>query len=68
MTTLNTNSQPKLNLKVFYKEAVAYADGKVREQGEKVLRMCVTKELLFKEYIDNFNSNAKHRLTDASNR
>jgi hypothetical protein len=68
MTILNTNSQPKLDLKSFYKEAVAYADGKVREQGEKVLRMCVTKELLFKEYIDKFNSNAKHRLTDASNR
>ncbi len=51
MTTLNTNSQPKLNLKVFYKEAVAYADGKVRAQGEKVLRMCVTKELLFRECI-----------------
>jgi hypothetical protein len=68
MTILNTNSQQELNLKLFYKEAVAYADGKVREQGKKMLRMCVTKELLFKEYIDNFNSNAKHRLTDASNR
>lgn len=68
MTTLNTNSQPKIDLKLFYKEAVAYADGKVRAQGEKVLRMCITKELLFKEYIHNFNSNAKHRLTDASNR
>lgn len=58
MTTLNTNSQPKLDLKLFYKEAVAYADGKVREQGEKVLRMCVTKEELFKECIKKTINNS----------
>lgn len=68
MTILNTNSQPKLDLKVFYNEAVAYANGKLKKQGKKVLKMCVTKELLFKECVDNFKSNAKRRLTDASNR
>jgi len=68
MTTLNTNSKPKLDLKLFYKEALAYTDGKAREQGEKVLQMCVTKELLFKECIGNFKDNAKRIITDVSKR
>ena len=51
MTLLNTTSQHELNLKLFCKEALAYADGQIKIQGEKVLRMCVTKERLFKEYI-----------------
>lgn len=68
MTILNTNSQQELDLKLFYKEAVAFTDGKLKKQGEKILRMCVTKELLFKECIDNFKSNAKRIVTDASQR
>ena len=68
MNVLNTNSQPKLDLKVFYNEAFAYANGKLKKQGKKVLKMCVTKEMLFKECVDNFKSNAKRRLKDASNR
>lgn len=68
MTILNMNSQQELDLKLFYNEAVAYADGKVRKQGEKVLQTCVTKELLFKEFIGNFKSNAKRIITDVSKR
>ena len=68
MTILNTNSQPKLNLKMFCNEAFAYANGKLKKQGKKVLKMCVTKEMLFKECVDNFKSNAKRRLKDVSNR
>lgn len=68
MNILNTNSHPKLNLKMFCNEAFAYANGKLKKQGKKVLKMCVTKEMLFKECVDNFKSNAKRGLKDASNR
>jgi hypothetical protein len=53
-------------LQLFYKGAVAYADGKVRKQRENILQMCVTKEQLFKECVGNFKRNIKHIVTKVS--
>lgn len=52
MTTTNSTNQETLNLKTYYKElgqllyAVAYSDGKVRQQEVDALREFVVKELL----------------------
>jgi hypothetical protein len=66
MTILKTNNQHELDLQLFYKGAVAYADGKVRKQRENILQMCVTKEQLFKECVGNFKRNIKHIVTKVS--
>ncbi len=59
MTILNANSQRELNLKLFCVEVLAYADGKLRAKGEKVIHMCVTKERLFKEHLAKLKNNSK---------